>query len=717
MARIPTFQRQQRVTGTTGVQAPREVTIQNHVGDALGNLGSAMGQVGETLFRAETASQVSSATANAKIKMAALRTELDNGDPATAIGTYDARAETIRNEAASALGPVALEEFDKRFTSMSADGKIHNNATVVKKRFSEMKGGLVTDLDTFAKASTGDGTAMASGMSAIDASQATNVITAAEAAKLKIQFRGKLDTAAATRMLTSDPQGLIDGLKNPKILPDLDPVQRAKFLERAETRLTRQSNAAKTQAAKVERTYLAGANEYAKAVAAGGDVSPVLASRFSDAQIRASIADPDEAEMVIAKIRNSEKDGKVMQTIAGSSPAEIKAILDDAKTAAEHQAQTPAEVSILADDKTHQARVQRAIAADTVARNKDAGQYVISNDDTVKAAFGQFNEAINSGDAASAAQHYESYKHARDAAYDRMGINSLTQRPLANFAAKQMVEMVQGAFSKGPEAAAQIFQRQATAFGDDYDSVLKQLVDEGLNPVVSSLGYIDAPLVRQELLRVMKPGQLDAMKVQIGKDAADITKELNAGFVGAMAVAGSGNSKYMVPVREAATALAISRMASGSGNVTAAQAAKSALDDTLHSSFQIVNLPKLKGMVPKAAGAYDEHAVQRGATAFVNGSGQYKASGFDKIQLDLGQFEQKIFGGVTDPDKRQALAHQMVKANITWAFGPKGETLIMMDTSKGVPVKDINKKPITIDPRQAQTFNPDNPGFDTQTSS
>lgn len=703
MAIIPTIQRQQSLPSTTGVAPPPVVPGQDFGGKSLGKAFEQLGEISDDLYKAETASQVGNATTTAQIKLAALKKELDSGDAATAVGTYEARAKAIGEEAASGLNPKAAEEFVNKYRILSTAGQIHNSNTVTKKRYSELKGGLITNLDALAKSAAQDPNALVSAGDLINKALKTNVISGLEANKLLLKFKGKLDTAAATQLLFLDPHKLKKLLKDSKNLSNLDPVERAKFGERAEVRITKLNNAGKTAARKVERKFLSFASDYISAVRTGADVSPEFSARLSDENIRKIISDPDEAKVIIAKVRNAETDGRDIALITGASLKDQRAIQEKVNAEAEKEAKTPAEVAIVDDNKRHAARIRQAILTDQKLRKTDPVLYAINNEGVVKAAFDEFNVAFlnagngiendDTGAGAGVQGAWRNYKDSLYAAYDRMQIPKQDRKILSDSYVTNSVDTIQTLFNDNPEASATQFQKLASVVGGDFNAIVHQMVGKGMDPKISMLAYnLNKPLVIKKLVSLVQGDTLKVLEEQIGPDLNKIDIDLRAELEGMFSVQGANNVRFTGPIQKAARALAVLDVAKNKTPVN--KAVETAVNQVLHSDFQVVNRPKLKGLVPKSAGTYNVEKI-------VFGANQWMSKKFNTVKLDLSDGP-NAFGSMTDTAKKQELAHSKIKNNGEWVFSPDGFDILLMDSITGLPVLREDKSPITLNARDLE---------------
>lgn len=168
----------------------------------------------------------------------------DMGDPLTAAQRFSDDAAKIGDQVAGSMNfGQARDAFMENYGRMAEAGRIDIKYTAVKKQKDDLLATGLDSMDTFSRTA-----AVAKNPQERDAvvQQAddtvkglvsSGAISARDGAKMMMKWRGNLATYDARSAIDADPVAAVKALRNPDVLPDLDPLERQREIERGEAEI------------------------------------------------------------------------------------------------------------------------------------------------------------------------------------------------------------------------------------------------------------------------------------------------------------------------------------------------------------------------------------------------------------------------------------------------------------------------------------------------
>jgi hypothetical protein len=503
-------------------------------------------------------------------------------------------------------------------------------------------------------------------------------ITRTQGTKIRLAFLRKVDTAMAQMQIEADPAEYIKKEENKNYLPNLESEQRSKFVERAQTRIDRKLRKDKTAADAKEKEYINGAAIRIKALQAGGNIPDARVGQFSDESIDANVKDPIKAKELKLRIKDAEDFNLVYNRIGGASNAEKKAILDQLIADRDAPLGDQAEEILAAQNAKQVQIVQQAFSADDTARQKDPAQYAIANNETVSEAFQTYIKSLDpSNDPEVTAIAYGNYERARNIAYGDMDFRlDMRRRFPKSFVKEQVAFAIQG----DPEQVGRRFFLMTQTMGDDWNHMLKEMTNEGLPKAIGALAVVSDNLAQQEIAAIAQiDGGIGALKKRLDKESPGVTKEIGtdiASRLSELGDIGEANNIGMVnSLYAAAEMLAFSTYARD-GNI--GDAVDRAMRLVVTDNYQILNLPKLKGIVPKGS-VTNAPMLQLGLNRWLQ----------DDANLEA------INGNLIAPGANDETTRQAIRENARWTLTPDGNAAELR-TENGTPIEDREGRPVIV---------------------
>ena len=494
-------------------------------------------------------------------------------------------------------------------------------------------------------------------------------------AKTRLNFLQRVDDAMAHQQVEKDAAEFLKLEKNSGYLPNLDSKQRSIYAKRAQAILDAKDRKFKTENNAKERTFIVQTKNITEAISANANLTPEIRNLVSPESIDANVQDPKMREQLKLLVKDAQDFAGETQSIAGKSPAEIAVIEQKLIDDVEGERGTVEEASLAEQDVRQLALFRNAKVADYNLRKKDPVQYVINNNEAVSEAFQAYARSLiqSPNDPDILAITYAEFQSARDVAYADMNF-SLSMRP--RLPETFVKEQVAFARQKKPEEVARMFSDMSNVMGNDFNSMLLEMTKAGLPKTLGLLTVVNDPLSQQTIANIAKlDGGVAEFKKNISTEIkTNVTAGIHAELQELRDVAGINNIGMYNTIFGATELLALSFIKDD--NVVTA--IDSALEIVVKDNYQILNLAKLKGVVPKDSVATPD-MTQFGLMKWLQND-----ANLNTINL------QSVAPGANVETARQAL-----KESAQWTLTPDGNAAELRSFS-GTPVEDINGDPLIV---------------------
>ena len=494
-------------------------------------------------------------------------------------------------------------------------------------------------------------------------------------AKIRLDFLSRVDDAMAHQQVEEDAAKFLIREKDSGYLPNLNSKQRSIYAKRARSILEAKDRKFKTENNAKQRVFLKNAQTVIDAISTGANIAPEIRNLVSPQSIDANIQDPAIRERLKLLVTDAQEFAPILLSIAGKSPDEIAVIEQKLIGDVEGVRSTVAEASLAEQDTRQLATFQRAKVADANSRKNDPVQYLINNNEAVSEAFQTYTRSLiqtpNDSDVHSIT--YATFESTRDEAYAAMKF-PLSMRP--RLPETFIKEQVAFARKKGPEEVASMFSAMSSVMGNDFNSILSEMTKAGLPKTLGFLTVVNDPLSQQTIANIAK---LDGGVAEFKKNiSTEIKTDVTAGISNELQelrdVAGINNIGMYNTIFGATELLALSFIKDD--NVVTA--IDSALKIVVNDNYQILNLAKLKGVVPKDSVA-NPQMTQFGLMKWLQ----------DNENLDTINFESVA------PGANVETARQGLKESAQWTLTPDGNAAELRSFS-GTPVEDKNGNPLIV---------------------
>jgi len=304
MARIPSYTATSRAISNPGTPVARPIPIQDFSSKGLIEGGNALFDIGAGLLKAADDDAALKARTSAQIELNKLEMELQTVDPMEALETYDQRAQSIIEQMGEGLSNNARKTFNSAAAELSMRGKIAVQKDGIRRGRQKLEASLLEGINAQAilirpDDRPNDRDARADTVREMLNTAVTNrIIDAGKAENYFIRFKNEADKARAAFEIQKSPAEIrqfIEDARKGKEYENLDGEDRARFIDRARTRLKNLDLKSNTDRKVREKRYTDGANDLIRAIGAGGSASEEDQEKYSRENIAKQIADPKVA--------------------------------------------------------------------------------------------------------------------------------------------------------------------------------------------------------------------------------------------------------------------------------------------------------------------------------------------------------------------------------------------------------------------------------------
>jgi len=597
MAKIPTYTSRAGAVSTSGIARASGIPYRDFGAQSLIDAGKQIGVIADKITQAAEDDAVGQATLNASLKLNDLQTELQTMDPMAAMAEYDDRAAAILDEAGSGLSMNASARFKKSMQRNFIAGKIAVQKDGITRGRQKLEANLVsrmaglassaqaTDNDTIYQQRADEA------RQAIDEAIANRVIAADVGERYYQKYLNDADSARASFDMQADPDAFVQNIASAKYLPNLTGEQRARLQKQGNETLERRARTAETKRKAEERKVIKAADTALKVINAGGSYDSVAQDLDSD-MIRMNIQNPDEAERIIKLTQDAVAGAEILNDLHNRSGAEIADILSTSKGDIDANVSPELQLQNLEQDK----RLRVAAAKVLKARQEDAGREALRND-AVKETYQDFRQAFMSGDTEAAGVMYRNYAFARDAEYDRLGINPEDRRLLPNSMAEEEADL----FKSGnvtPEEAGERMKMLRQTMGDDWPMALNEMQKFKMPKTATKLMVVDDDKTRTRIIRADREGGVDEAIKRFGLKKSDFDKQIANTTQKFIQAADRVGFAMAGGIQDAVKSVAVDMMLFGD-ETSVSSAVKSAYDLVVTKQYAVVDEGRLRGIVPR----------------------------------------------------------------------------------------------------------------------
>lgn len=597
MAKIPTYTSRSAAASTSGIPRASGIPLRDFTSPGIIEAGKQIGAIADQLLKSAEDDAVGQATLNATLKFNDLQMELQTMDPMQAISSFDDRANAILEEAGGGLSSNAASrfrnamrrEFASKKIAVQKDGITRGRQKLEANLVSRMAGlassAQATDNDTIYQQRADEA------RQAIDEAIANRVIAADVGERYYQNYLKDADSARASFDMQKDPDNFVENIKSGEYLPSLTGEQRATLQKQGNEILERRARKAETERKAAETKVIKNADTALKVINAGGSYDSVAQDLDPD-MIRMNIQDQDEAERIIELTQDAVAGAEIQNDLHNRSGAEITDILSTSKGDIDANVSPELQLQNLEQDK----RLRAAAAKVLKARQEDAGREALRND-AVKETYQDFRRAFMSGDTEAAGVMYRNYAFARDAEYDRLGINPEDRRLLPNSMAEEEADL----FKSGnvtPEEAGERMKMLRQTMGDDWPMALNEMQNFKMPKTAVKLMMVDDDDIRTRMIRSDRDGGFDEAAKRFGLKKSDFDKEIARKTQKFIQAADRVGFAMAGGIQDAVKSVAVDMMLFGN-ETSASSAIQEAYDLVVTKQYAVVNADRLRGIVPR----------------------------------------------------------------------------------------------------------------------
>jgi hypothetical protein len=661
MAKIPTYTSRAAAASTSGIPRASGIPFRDFASPGIIEAGKQIGAIADQLLKSAEDDAVGQATLNATLKFNDLQMELQTMDPMQAISSFDDRANAILEEAGGGLSSNAASrfrnamrrEFASKKIAVQKDGITRGRQKLEANLVSRMAGlassAQATDNDTIYQQRADEA------RQAIDEAIANRVIAADVGERYYQNYLKDADSARASFDMQKDPDNFVENIKSGEYLPSLTGEQRATLQKQGNEILERRARKAETERKAAETKVIKNADTALKVVVAGGDYNKVAQDLDPD-MLRMNIQDQDEAERIIELTQDAVAGAEIQNDLHNRSGAEITDILSTSKGDIDANVSPELQLQNLEQDK----RLRAAAAKVLKARQEDAGREALRND-AVKETYQDFRRAFMSGDTEAAGVMYRNYAFARDAEYDRLGINPEDRRLLPNSMAEEEADL----FKSGnvtPEEAGERMKMLRQTMGDDWPMALNEMQKFKMPRSAAKLMMVDDDNIRTRMIRGDRDGGVSEVTKRYGIKENDFNKIIAQTTQKFITAADKVGFAMAGGIQDAVKSVAVDMMVYGKESSPQA-AIKEAYDLVVTKQYAVVNENKLRGIVPK------ENYGDRSSIRLDAGLNHWFKENSDFVFHKNNQKE--FLPGVTSDDAQKIML-DLVQQNGMWQLTPDG---------------------------------------------
>ena len=202
-----------------------------------------------------------------------------------------------------------------------------------------------------------------------------------------------------------------------------------------------------------------------------------------------------------------------------------------------------------------------------------------------------------SGDTEAAAEMYRNYAFARDAEYDRLGINPADRRLLPNSMAEEEADL----FKSGnvtPEEAGERMKMLRQTMGDDWPMALNEMQKFKMPKTAVKLMMVDDDDIRTRMIRSDRDGGFDEAAKRFGLKKSDFDKQIANTTQKFIQAADRVGFALAGGIQDAVKSVAVDMMLFGD-ETSVSSAVKSAYDLVVTKQYAVVDEGRLRGIVPR----------------------------------------------------------------------------------------------------------------------
>ena len=604
MAKIPTYTSRAAAASTSGIPRASGIPFRDFASPGIIEAGKQIGAIADQLLKSAEDDAVGQATLNATLKLNDLQMELQTMDPMQAVSSFDDRANAILEEAGSGLSSNAASRFRNSMRREFASKKIAVQKDGITRGRQKLEANLVSRMAGLAASAQATDNDMIyqqradEARQAIDEAIANRVIAADVGERYYQKYLNDADSARASFDMQADPDAFVQNIASGKYLSNLTGEQRARLQKQGNEILERRARTAETKRKAAERKVIKAADTALKVINAGGSYDSVAVDLDPD-MIRRSIKDQDEAERIIELTQDAVAGAEIQNDLHNRSDAEIADILSTSKGDIDANVSPELQLQNLEQDK----RLRVAAAKVLKARQEDAGREALRND-AVKETYQDFRHALKMVSAypvpeniEKAAGMYRDYAFARDAEYDRLGINPEDRRLLPNSMAEEEADL----FKSGnvtPEEAGERMKTLRQMMGDDWPMALNEMQKFKMPKTAVKLMMVDDDDIRTRMIRSDRDGGFDEAAKRFGLKKSDFDKEIARKTQKFIQAADRVGFAMAGGIQDAVKSVAVDMMLFGD-ETSASSAIQEAYDLVVTKQYAVVNADRLRGIVPR----------------------------------------------------------------------------------------------------------------------
>ena len=597
MAKIPTYTSRAAAASTSGIPRASGIPFRDFASPGIIEAGKQIGAIADQLLQSAEDDAVGQATLNATLKLNDLQMELQTMDPMQAVSSFDDRANAILKEAVGGLSSNAASrfrnamrrEFASKKIAVQKDGITRGRQKLEANLVSRMAGlassAQATDNDTIYQQRADEA------RQAIDEAIANRVIAADAGERYYQKYLNDADSARASFDMQADPNAFVQNIASGEYLSNLTGEQRARLQKQGNEILERRARKAETERKAAEKKVIKNADTALKVVNAGGSYDSVAQDLDPD-MLRMNIQNPDEAERIIELTQDAVASAEILNDLHNRSAAEIAQIVSQSKADRDAVVSPELRLQNIQQDKRTQALAKKVIEA----RQEDAGREALRND-AVKETYQDFRQAFMSGDTEAAAEMYRNYAFARDAEYDRLGINPADRRLLPNSMAEEEADL----FKSGnvtPEEAGERMKMLRQTMGDDWPMALNEMQKFKMPKTAVKLMMVDDDDIRTRMIRSDRDGGFDEAAKRFGLKKSDFDKQIANTTQKFIQAADRVGFALAGGIQDAVKSVAVDMMLFGD-ETSVSSAVKSAYDLVVTKQYAVVDEGRLRGIVPR----------------------------------------------------------------------------------------------------------------------
>lgn len=261
MPRIPQSLRQQDIPGGFTIRRPQLLPLhKDPLTKNLKEIGNFLNKTTDEMFKAEVSSVVNSAEISADLSLKELELKLSKDNPSAAVGNFEIEQRNIYNNLQNKFySPQMKLQFNRKWQALSSKARLSVTNTAHKRRFKELEGNLMSDLDVLTKGLTHKNpvsgiteldmtpggavkTHLIQGLNIINSGEANGILNPVKAQKLRQKYVKDYQSNVVQQYINTESfknpdniykslitTGKLPDLEIDKIYQNLSPKQRDRF--------------------------------------------------------------------------------------------------------------------------------------------------------------------------------------------------------------------------------------------------------------------------------------------------------------------------------------------------------------------------------------------------------------------------------------------------------------------------------------------------------